>query len=83
MNIYCEWEGDRLIIKSGERMVGYIDSGDEDPSLVMTDRSCNPSFTFNEIEYIMDNFWNMPKAVVNKALNPKDAAAIALGNLNQ
>jgi hypothetical protein len=65
MNIHCEWRKDafndrwRLVVLSGVREVAFVE-GDDDPVLCMLNFP-HPALTFGEIEYIMDNWVNMPK----------------------
>ena len=61
MNIHCEWLQDgRLAIWSGTTLIGWVAPEGEDPILSIT-HSANPSLSFSEIDYIMDNWNNMPK----------------------
>lgn len=61
MNIYCEWNEERMHIKSGKTTIGYVELVSGEPVLTLID-SGNPSLTFGEIEFIMDNWHNLPKA---------------------
>jgi hypothetical protein len=59
MNIYCEWNGSMLLVKSGDKVIATVDSA-EDPVLLFMDGQ-HPSFTRGELDYIWDNYDNMQK----------------------
>jgi hypothetical protein len=61
MNIYCEWRGDTLLIKSNDKLIATVDMVMDEPCLTFC-YGVIPSFTFGEIEYVMDNWANMPKS---------------------
>lgn len=60
MNIQCKWSpnNDDMIIYSGNRQIGGVELSCGEPVLKLCDYQ---SLTFNEIEYVMDCFYNMPK----------------------
>lgn len=66
MNIHCLWQDDtRLVIKSLNIIVGYVEEVCDEPVLTL-DNPSNRSLTFSEIEHVIDNWYNMPKPIVQK-----------------
>lgn len=62
MNIYCEWSKEVegvLIIWSGDKRCGSVVEDNGEP--VLSGMGYNFSFTFNELEYLMDNWYNLPR----------------------
>jgi len=61
MNIYCEWNNDILLVKCGKNTIASVMLVSDEPCLTFME-GANASLTFGEIEYIMDNWSNMPKS---------------------
>lgn len=58
MNIYCEWKGDVLVVKSGNTEIAKVEPNGGEPVFCY---ESNSSLSFFEIEHIMDCWFNQPK----------------------